>query len=29
MVVFTSWDEEQGADIAGPLMTIYQAALND
>jgi CubicO group peptidase (beta-lactamase class C family) len=29
MVVFTSWGEERGADIAGPLMTIYRAALGD
>ncbi len=29
MVVFTSWEQEQGADIAGPLMTIYEAVLND
>jgi CubicO group peptidase (beta-lactamase class C family) len=29
MVVFTSWGEERGADIAGPLMTIYRAALGE
>ena len=29
MVVFTCWAGPEDADIGGPLMTIYQAALND
>jgi len=29
MVVFTCWEGPENADIAGPLITIYQAALND
>jgi CubicO group peptidase (beta-lactamase class C family) len=29
MVVFTCWAGPENADTAGPLMTIYQAALND
>ena len=29
MVVFTCWAGPEDADIGGPLMAIYQAALND
>ena len=29
MVVFTCFAQQEGADIMGPLMTIYQADLND
>jgi hypothetical protein len=29
MMVFSSWDRQETADIAGPLMTIYQADLDD
>jgi hypothetical protein len=29
MVIFTRWAGPEGADITGPLMTIYQAVLDD